>query len=334
MNLKSITSEVIEPYTPKNFAKEYWDLKGSAQYPMFLAVSLGLKPVFDDWINISKYDLFVEVCKKYNMIVIPDIIFNVTKSDKNTVVGGENVATTYFDAKRFSKKEKSGEVHVIISKSRQKALEAKKFAWYPVCINKRSTNKPFIDNMRFGKALGFPDCCVDFSRVYNNWHIYSHPYEIYKNTPRINGKARGSYYCNNFLMDNTHSFIHHLPCSYRCKKTINWAREIERKFYEVEPDFVEKAIEILKKPLLIFSERNFIIFNGKLSKNGAKKILEYDNCEYIKNPSRPEEAMVFFDSIKEGNNLILDNNNLIIKDNNSIIKTIEKKPQWFVLDFD
>ena len=64
MTLKSIFSEIIEPYTPKNFGKEYWDIKGSFQYPMFAATALGVKPLFDDWIDVENYDKFVGICEK------------------------------------------------------------------------------------------------------------------------------------------------------------------------------------------------------------------------------------------------------------------------------
>lgn len=135
-------------------------------------------------------------------------------------------------------------------------------------------------------------------------------------------------------MDHTYFFIHHLPCSYRCKKTIELAKKVEEKIDEVEPEFVEKTVELLKKPLLVFEEINFVIFDGRLSKNGTKSILEYDDCQYITNPARPEKSVDFFDIIKSGNRIIIENNKLIIKDNNSILKTIGKKPEWFVIDFD
>jgi len=335
MVLKSITSKIIESYIPKNFGREYSEIKGSFQYPMFVATALGLKPVFDDWIDADKYDGFVDICKKYDLFVEPDVILFQTKKYKDNIIGGKNITTTYHDARKFSKDE-SGEVHVFISRSREKALEAKKFGWYPgLIINNRTNNKPFIDYLRFGKLLGYPDCCIDFFRIYNNWYIYNHPYETFKNTLIINKKSIGSYYCNSILMDNTYFFVHHLPCSYRCNKTIELAKKIEDKIDEVEPDFVDKANSILKKPLLVFKEKNFIIFNGTLTKQNSKNYnLSYSSCQYFKNLHRPEEIIDFFDSIESGNNISIENNKLIIKDNNSLIKTIEKKPEWFIIDFD
>src|SRR3989338_727819 len=320
-----LPKSLIGPYKPKNFGKEYCEIKGSSQYPMFIAAALGIKPVFDDWIDVKKYHAYIEMCKKYGLFAEPDAVFSKTEAKKDNVIGGENIATTCHAAKRFSENPEDGEVHVFVSKSRESLLEAKKFGWYPVIINRRSLNKPYVDNAFFGKSLGYPECCIDFFRKYNNWHIYSNPYETFKNT--LGSK---SHYCNNFLMDKNYFYIHHLPCSYSCKKTIELAKKIEVAIKEVEPDFVEKANELLKKPLLIFREQNFILFDGIASGNR----ISYTYSQYIDNPSRPEETISFYSLIEEGNNLSLEGDKLIIRNNNSIIKIIEKKPFWFILDFD
>ena len=322
---------LIRPYVPKNFGKEYIDIKGHNQYSMFLAVALGVKPSFDDWIDSRKYEEYVEACSKYGMVVEPDVIFTSPDKERKEVIGGANITTTYQKGKVFDKKKGSeGNIHVFVSKTKEKALESKKFGWYSVVINNRSVNKPFVDHLRFGKSLGFPGCCIDFFRKYNNWHLYSHPYETLKNTPIIKNKARGSYHCNNFLMDNTYFFIHHLPCSYRCKNTIQLAKKVEEKIKEVEPDYVQKTTELLKKPLLVFGERNFIIFEGDL--NGAE--LRYTDCEYIRNPARIEKSIDFFDSIKNGNKIRIGQGELLIMDGESAIKRVNKKEEWFMINFD
>jgi hypothetical protein len=300
---------------------------------MFLAVALGVKPCYDDWISVKKYYNFIDVCDSYDLVVEPDVIFTNPLNDIKKINGGKNITTTFKEGKRFNKEEIDGNVHIFVSKTKEKAQEAKRVGWYPIVINNRLINKPFIDHLRFGKQLGFPDCCVDFFRRFNNWHLYSHPYETFKNTKITNkNNSIGSYYCNNFLMDHTYFLIHNLPCSYRCQKTICLAKKIENKIKEVEPEYVKKTKELLKKPLLVFGERHFVIFNGKLSND--KNILKYDNCQYIKNTARLESSMDLFDSLSQGNKIIVNNNKIMIKDNNSILKIIEKKPEWFVIDFD
>ena len=195
-------------------------------------------------------------------------------------------------------------------------------------------NKPFIDHLRFGKYLGFPDCCIDFFRRFNDWKLYSHPFETLKNTKKIKGKAIGSYYCNNLLMDESYFFIHHLPCSFRCESTIAYAKKLEEKIREVEPDYVNKTIELLKSPFLVFGEKDFVIFKGKLSGEKSNYVLEYDDCNYFRNLAREEDSIDFFDPIKAGNKIFIDNSWLIIMKNNSVLKKIKKKEEWFAIDFD
>jgi len=322
--------DIIKPYTPKKFGKEYYRIKGTAQYPMFMATALGVKPCFDDWIPVDRFDEFVKVCRDYGLYVETDVVFAQPPADKKDVVGGKNLTTTFFTGKGFAKNIRDGEVHVFVSSSRKAALEAKKSGWYSVVINSRSINKPFVDHLRFGKALGFPGCCVDFFRKYNNWNIYSHPYETFKNTPMIKNRARGSYHCNNFLMDNTYFFIHHLPCSYRCESTISLARRVEEKIRVVEPGFVKNTIELLKKPLLVFGERHFIIFDGTME-NGE---IRYSNAQYITNPGRLEEAVDFFGPIKKANRIAFDKDKIRIMKDNSVTKTVDKEQRWFMIDFD
>jgi hypothetical protein len=218
-----------------------------------------------------------------------------------------------------------GTVHVIVSKDRETALRAKKFGWYSVLIGNRSINKPFVDHLRYGRLLGFPECCVDFFRLYNNWNIYSHPFETYKNTPG----GTGSYYCNNILMDQTSFFIHHLPCSYRCGATIEYARRLEKAFQEIEPEWVERTVELLKKPVMIFGEKNFIIFDGKIEGN----TIEYEDCLYFDNLARPEERISFFPIVKGGCRIKMDGE-IMIANSEGAEAHVQKKDTWFMIGFE
>lgn len=312
---------LIEPYTPK-FGREYFDLKGPAQFPMFMATALGVKRTYDDWIQHDKYEQFCKICDKYGLHVEPDVIFQKPRSDEN-IIGKENVTTTYFVGRKF-KKDVQGEVHVLVSKNKEDAIQTKKYAWYGIFINNRCYNKPFVDHMRFGKMLGFPDCCVDFFRRYNNWQLYSHPYEAYKAT-----KGRGSYLCNNFLMDNALFLIHHIPCSYQCETTKALAKKVENAFRKVEPGIVEKTIKLLKKPLLVFGERNFIVFDGTLDSDEIR----YKDCEYISNPARPELEFRHMDELRKGDRIKMHDKVQIFKGETLLIEA-DKKDVWFMIGFE
>jgi len=311
-------------HRPKKFAVEYLQFKGTMQYMMFASVALGVKTCFDDWIDISRYEAFIEMCKKYNLYVLPDVVF-AKPPKKDEIIGAQNISTTFFTGVRLKDRPKQGEVHLIVSKSKREALQAKKFGWYSVVINNRSINKPFVDHMRYGRSLGFPDCCVEFFRKYNNWALYSHPYEAFKRT-----EGNGSYYCNNILMDHGCSFIHHIPCSFSCEKTRAYSKEVENRLAKYEPEFVNKSIENLKKSFLVLGERHFIVFDGKLN----DKTISYKDCMYVDNPARPEENIDFYNDIREGNFLKDEGSTYSVHRQDKLIARVKKKEEWFLIQPD
>lgn len=326
---------ILREYEPKHYGKEFRGVLSIRQYPMVLAVALGVKTSFDDWVKVDKYDALVEACEKYGLHVEPDVMFTTPESqDKSKIIGGENITTTFQKGMPFDKNAKDETVHVIIAKSPEVARKSKKFGWYSVIINNRTFNKPFVDHLRFGKLLGFPDCCVDFFRKYNNWHVYNHPYETLKNTKRIEGKAIGSYYCNNVLMDNIYFFIHHLPCSYRCEATIEYAKKVEAAIEKVEPEFVEYTKKLLKSPLLNFGEKNFIIFDGEMTIDGNVSTIEYKDSQYFSNYARKEAKMKFASEVEKGNKVIVDENTITILKDDEIIVEVSKEEEWFAINFD
>ena len=67
---------------------------------------------------------------------------------------------------------------------------------------------------------------------------------------------------------------------------MDFAAKLESEIEKVEPDFIEKARMLLKMPLLVFKEHNFVIFNSVGVKNcAAGKILEYENkYRQVKSP--------------------------------------------------
>lgn len=324
--MELLNPAVVKPYEPRHFGRDYCRLSTSGQYPMFVAAALGIKPVFDDWIEVSKFGKYVDVCRKYSLFVEPDVVF-VKNSNGNGAMGRENITTTHHAARRFSQDIKEGDVHVFVSRSKENLTEAKKFGWYPVFINGRSVNKPFIDHLRFGKILGYPGCCIDFFSRYNDWNRYSHPFEAFKNSRDF------SRYCNNFLMDASYSFIHHLPCSYDCPNTIELAGKVEKAMEEVEPGFAENMAEMLKKPLLVLNEKNFIIFDGELKESSGIKTIHYSNCQYFHNPSRPHEKIGFFGDVLKGNTIEIGRTGILIGENGSEVSQIKKNPRWFAAKF-
>ncbi len=292
---------------------------------MFCATALGVKPAFDDWVSVQRYDEFVDVCKDYGMHVEHGLVFVRSTKNKKDIVGGENITTTFAEGVIYDGSNKKGRIHVFVSRSKKNAINAKRFGWYSVVINNRTINKPFIDHLRFGKCLGFPDCCISFFNKYNNWKFYSHPYQTL-----IHTRGDFSYHCNNHLMDSTYFYIHHLPCSYNCTATIELSKKVENKIMEVEPEFVKKTNRLLKKPLLVFSEKNFVMFDGKLKGNE----LTYNDSWYHSNYAREEEKVAFISEIKKGNRIIHKEDMLHIYMDSNLIRRVNMNKGWFLIEFD
>lgn len=323
-----------EGYSPLHFGKDYCGLQGSAQYPVFAATALGVKPLFDDWVEAERLDQFISLCGSYGLKVKPDSLFVRSRADKSEIIGGENITTTFHEGKPFRPGAREGEVHVFVSRSEESIAEARRFGWYPVIIKGRLINKPYMDNILFGRALGYPECCIDFFRRYNDWKRFSHPYEAFKNTPDTD-KRPGSYLCNNLLMDWTFSLIHHLPCSYRCERTMVSAKRMEDAISEVEPGFVERAKDRLSRPFLVFGERHFVRFDGKLTERGEQRQeIRFTGCDYYTNPARPEDAIDLSAPMMDADRLVMDAESVRLYRKEEEISSLPKGERWFIVDFE
>ena len=310
-------------YAPKKFCNDYAKLKGSNQLPMFIAVVKGIKPLMDDWIPAENYQKFKKVCAQYGLKVEPDWVFiQVSEKLINKAIDSDRLSTTKFCGKPYSEGIKSGEIHVFISKSEEYLKEAHKFGWYPLIVNGRSLHKPFIDHMRFGKVLGFPDCCINFFKDFNDHNVYNHLYETYKNT-----EGKPNFLCNSLFMDFTYSLIHHIPCSYNCKKTIKLAKELLIEIEREEPEFSEEIKHNLKLPLLAFEEKNIYAFEGKIKNN----MIHYSDFSFLGR----EQDNKYQKILEMGDNIAVKKDGIDILKESSILLSIPKKKEenGFLLQF-
>lgn len=304
----------------KGFCRDYGLIKPS-QLPMFMAVVKGVKPLMDDWVSIRKYKEVLKICKKYNLIVEPGQMFiKPTEEQLKTAVGSETLTTTKFLGIPFNPNAKEGEVHIFISKSKEQIKEAHKFGWYPLIIRNRVIKKAVIDNLRFGKILGYPDCCIKFFAFHNREGLCQ-PYETLKNT-----KGELSYYCNNIPMDFNLFLIHHHPCSFNCKKTIKLAKEVENAIEE-EPEYAGKIKEFLKKPLLVFGEKNSFVFDGQIKNNK----LHFKKYYFLGN----EQNDKFSDKLNRADCIEVKNESINLYQQGELIEEYKKQAEHdgFILQF-
>ncbi|MCM8797656.1 MAG: hypothetical protein NC923_07285 [Candidatus Omnitrophica bacterium] len=299
----------FQKYFPRSFCREYVEVKGdSSQFSMFMATVLGIKPLMDDWIPVAKVDEFKKVCRKYRLKVREDIIFLGIPKDKvsSSVLGKEYITTTSaFGVPLDSGID--GKVHLFISKDRSLL---KKGMWYPVIIKGRMIIQPRIDSLKYGYALGYPECCIKFYRKYNNWLKFSHLYEIYRNT-----QNKPSFLCNPFLKDTSFSYIYHMPCGYDCFQTIKLAGRLRYEIEKRESGYVRLTDKYLKMPFLVFYERKFYAFEGVM----RGRFIKY-NKVYFPSPDKAQD--IYGKVLAEGDSLELQGMMLNIYRKNKKIKSI------------
>jgi hypothetical protein len=95
------------------------------------------------------------------LVVECDCVFK--ELDNGDIAGLEQTPTTKAAGERWQPRGSSntgGLVHVFVSMKREWLDEALGAGWYPVAVNRRVVAKPVVDHLRFGLALGYPECCA------------------------------------------------------------------------------------------------------------------------------------------------------------------------------
>jgi len=298
---------------PKSFCRDFVQTRENyLQITMYMALVLGFKPFMDDWVPKKRLSEFKRVCKKYGIYVKEDVIFvPVAKDDiKGDILGKEKITTTSGFAFPLET-DIDGAVHVFLSKN-MKILSAG--MWYPLIVKDRILKQPLADSLRYGRYLGYPDCCVRFFRKYNNWNKYSFLYEIYKNSSHV---EKYHFYCNPFFKDAVYSYISHMPCSFQCKKTIRLAASLRKEIKKREPEFAESIDCHLKMPLLVFHERKFYAFEGKLTE---KNTISYSKVYFS---DADDSQNIYQKTLSKGNKLTVSGRDVVIYKNKDIVDTIK-----------
>lgn len=307
---------IHKKFLPKKFCREFVELRRhSGQLSMIMATIKGVKPAMDDWINIEIYPRYLKICKKYGLVVMPDAIFDtIQKKDiPSTVIGRERLCTTMAFGLPFNHPNATnGRIHVFIAKKKENVEKVFKNGWYPLIIKNRVIDRPLIDAYKFGFDLGYPNCCIDFFRKYNNWCRFSFLYEVFKNTPIKNYH----YFCNTFTKDTTYSYAYHMPCSYSCPETIKLVNEVKKVIKEEEPGFAAKIDRYLELPLLVFYERKYYAFEGEIK----NEKLYYKKAYFI---GQMPENNLYEQDIRNGDCLFLEDKDVIILNKGRLTKRIK-----------
>lgn len=302
---------MFEQYTPQSFCRDYAKMQGSGQLPMFMAVVKGIKPMMDDWVQVGRYQEFKQICDKYKLYIKPNCIFKpVSQSTIEKTEGKELLKTTKAQASPFDPLAKDGSVHLYISGSKKVIEEAPKFGWYNLIIDGAVINNPLVDNFKYGRLLGYPQCCIRF--FINDRQGVNQLYEAYKNTA-----GEPSFYCNSLTNDFTYFLTHNFPCSFRCRETTKQARELLKAIKEEEPEYAKKIEYHLKLPLLVFCIRDVIAFEGKISKGEIR----YSDSYFL---SFPNIGKAPYEKFREGNRVSVTKDEILIFRDENLLHSIKK----------
>ena len=240
------------------------------QLPSFIATVKGLKAATDLWVRYQKWESFCKLVRYFGLFYYVDAYFVQDIETLNNLPKELFTTTKAVFGKHF---ERDTEAHVFIAKSQKSLVKITGAGWYPLVVNKKVIEKHLADHYSFGKALGYPSCCLNFFQKYNNWYFYNNYYETYRNT--INTPT---YLSNGFLRLIAFSLIPHIPCSFHCLESIDYAQKLRLLIKEESQEYLCEIERHLQTPILCLSELKIYRFEGRLL---SKNTVLYHSVETI-----------------------------------------------------
>ena len=203
--------ELRRALRPRNRLAEYFDLTGGAGlFPQFCAVVARLRPGMDCWIPARNLNAFTRFAERLGLAAAADCAFRELPADmRERVVGAETLCTTHAIGVRIEDAREGDSVHMFVGVDKRATERLLACGWYPVVIEGRATHKPVVDHLDFGRALGYPECCVRFFETSNNWNKTNSYAEAYLNT-----QAAFDHRTNCFGKNLGYSLNFHLPCRF------------------------------------------------------------------------------------------------------------------------
>jgi hypothetical protein len=238
-----------------------------ALFPQFAAVVARLKPGMDCWVASEKYESFHAFARGIGLSLAVDCAFRELPSPaKARVIGLETLCTTYAHGVCAETALPGDMLHVFVGRTPEAVDRLRASGWYPVVINGRVHNKPFVDHLEFGRALGYPECCVQFFMKSNNWNRTNSYAEALANS-----HAGCDYLTNCFGKNYGYSFNFHIPCRFDCPETIRQSAMLEQFLDECEPDYTAACRKLLGLPVLSLNEREVVLLDGDSCCPGSAK---------------------------------------------------------------
>lgn len=246
--------------------RRYCDLvTGHGQLTTFVAVAEGVKPVMDDWVAgpaLSEYTEFVTGLGL--SIEVGPVFETLAESELAEITGGASLNTTRARA-GVASDSAAGRTQVFVGHDAQRVSEAARAGWYNLVAEDRVVLKPWIDHYWFGRALGYPDCCLDAFARDGAWNL-TNPYAAA--AARTGNTALAL--CNPVMRHSGFSYLNHYPCRFDCPASARYSASVRRALLGHGTGLVERADRYARAPYLLLSGWAGFGFDGVVERTSAR----------------------------------------------------------------
>lgn len=156
----------------------------------------------------------------------------------------------------------------IISKSEKKLKEYRKA--------EKNMEMGRLDDIS-GKLFGYPHCCIEKFTKNTSMNKSLPPMTLLNTKGKLDFRLNYLYSFDSrqfnyeefnrvtkgYLL-SSNCLIPHIPCSFNCKESINYAQKLLDILKLEFPEYYEKLTSFFKKPILFFSDFVFFPLNGKM----------------------------------------------------------------------
>lgn len=255
--------EGVYPYLPDHLQEYVTHRDGIGQLVAFVGLLAGVKPLMDDWIDARHIDHFLAFAEGIGLHTSVMAYLEFVEDDElDSVVGGSALNTTRARG-RPPWETPAGAAHVVLSREDQLVGDAVANACYPLIAGDRAFNKPWIDHYKFGRLLGYPECCRNFFAEHNDWNRDNTLYQSYRRT------RTPSYLCNSLLKHGGLSYAVHMPCSFDCPESMSIAYAVRAAVFDACPALGKLADRQLRSPYLVLSEWDAFLIDGSVEHDGT-----------------------------------------------------------------
>jgi hypothetical protein len=252
------------------------DVRGSEQQLcQYVAVLSGIRRSLDDWIPISRFDAYKRFAARLDLFIEVDCLFKSIGHDA-PVFGSNYMPTTRAIGACYPQGADSNpatSVHVVVSSRSDWAAEALASSWYSVAVDGRIVRKPLVDHVRFARALGYPECCIQFFVRNSNFATLNTPAQVAQASTNIHWEA-------NCLAKHTPWMtIFHMPCSFDCRATRDYTTAVLSEVRHLDLGYAQKIETFLRQRFLLINEiLCYALVDAHTSAGGR---IAYDGAVYV-----------------------------------------------------